>query len=220
MIETNVARFRDAFAGVLRTALPRDPALSSFLNGLGRLDASAARPHAETPMTHPALRHLPRAIERLQGDAALLQAVRDVVPLLRWTSSYATSGPAQEAAQRMVWGEVAGKFGLVRTADLRLGCFLVSPGMHYPLHGHEALEIYYSVSGAMSVEHGFDGARHDVGAPGYSITPSGEAHALHVGPEPLLLVYCWTGDLESPVWWWERTDGADWRKYFPPLQRS
>jgi hypothetical protein len=220
MIESSVARFRDAFTGVLRAALPADPTLSRFLDGLGQLDVVAARRHADTPMTHPALRHLPRAIERLQGDAALVEAVRDVVPLLRWTSSYEASGPAQEAARDMVWGEVAGRFGLVQTADLRLGCFLLSPGMHYPLHGHEALEIYYSVSGAMSVEHGFAGARHDVEAPGYSITPAGTAHALHVGPEPLLLVYCWTGDLESPVWWWQRTDGGEWRKFFPPFQRS
>ena len=38
-----------------------------------------------------------------------------------------------------------------------------------------------------------------VEAPGYSVTPEGEAHALHAGPKPVLIVYCWTGNLDEAM---------------------
>jgi mannose-6-phosphate isomerase-like protein (cupin superfamily) len=90
--------------------------------------------------------------------------------------------------------------------------------MLYPLHGHNAHEVYSVVSGAMTVTHGLD---HPVTMPveasGHSVTPAGEAHALNVGPDPALLIYCWTGDLFAPVWWWERAPDGSWSRTFPAM---
>jgi mannose-6-phosphate isomerase-like protein (cupin superfamily) len=160
-------------------------------------------------------------VAQLRGDANLAAAIRQVIPHLSWGGSYQGSGPGADVAQKMVWGEVVGRSGLITSDVTRLGCFLLSPGMVYPVHGHEALEIYTVVSGTMTVVHGLDHpASTLIEAPGYSVTPEGEAHALHVGSEPVLIVYCWTGDLASPVWWWERGPDGAWAKLFPPIIRK
>lgn len=90
--------------------------------------------------------------------------------------------------------------------------------MTYPLHGHSALEIYSVDSGTMTVTLGLDRRmKRSIAALGHSVTPEGEAHALEIGPNPALVVYCWTGDLFSPVWWWERGTDGSWTKVFPTM---
>jgi hypothetical protein len=116
----------------------------------------------------------------------------------------------------MVWAEVVGPSGLVASEHVKLGCFLLSPNFVYPVHGHQALEIYTVVAGAVTFAHGLDRpSQNRVAAPGYSVTPEGAAHALQTGPEPVLIVYCWTGDLVSPIWWWDRASDGAWTKFFP-----
>lgn len=222
MIADKAARFVAAYRSVLAASAARDPSLVRFLDALATIDVRRAEHPAGAGITaHPALRHLDRAVAQLRGDASLAAAVREVIPLLSWGGSYQGSGPGAAVAQKMVWGEVAGRSGLVTSDAIRLGCFLLIPGMVYPLHGHEALEIYSVVSGAMTVVHGLD---HPVSnlieAPGYSVTPEGEAHALHAGQEPVLIVYCWTGDLASRVWWWERGPDGAWTRFFPLIVRK
>ena len=222
MIADKAARFIAAYRSVLAASAGRDPVLARFLDALAAIDPRRAEDRAIAGSTaHPALRHLDRALAQMRCDANLAAAVREATPHLSWGGSYQGGGPGAAVAQKMVWGEVAGKSGVVASNSIRLGCFLLSPGMVYPMHGHEALEIYSVVSGTVTFVHGLDRpVSTPVDAPGYSVTPEGEAHALHAGPEPVLIVYCWTGDLAPPVWWWERGPDGAWVKFFPTIVRK
>lgn len=222
MIPDKASRFIAAYRSVLAKAAARDPKLVVFLNNLAAVDTRGAEDRAGTvASSHPALCHLDHALARLSCEPSLAAAVREVIPHLSWGSSYEGSGPGATVAQKMVWGEVAGQAGLVKTNKIRLGCFLLSPGTLYPLHGHEAVEVYSVVSGAMTVVHGLDSPVSTlVEAPGHSVTPEREAHSLHAGAEPVLIVYCWTGDLVPPVWWWERGPDGTWMKSFPLIVRK
>lgn len=221
-IADKAARFVAAYRATLTAALPGAPILQRFIDALDRIDAGRAEDRASPGgARHPALQQLDRALAAVSCDQALAAALRDVIPHLSWGSSYSTDGPGAAVAETMVWGEVAGRAGMVTDPAVRLGCFLLAPGMVYPMHGHEALEIYYVVSGAMTFEQRLDDpVRMHVDAPGYSVTPESEAHALHVGPRPVLIVYCWTGNLDAPVWWWERTPAGGWTKVFPFIDRK
>lgn len=218
MIAGKAACFIAAYRAVLAAA-SNDPAILRFLDALAAIDAREAEGRSDAGVTtHPALHHLDRAMAQLSGDEDWIAAIREVVPHLSWGGSYQNSGPVAAVAQQMVWGEVIGRNGLVKSDAIKLGFFLLSPGMIYPLHGHNAHEIYSVVSGAMTVVLGLD---HPVSrlveAPGHSVTPEAKAHALQVGPKPVLIVYCWTGDLYSPVWWWDRGPDGAWTKVFSSM---
>jgi len=212
MLSSAVERLNQAFADRLQEELPADAGLAPFVDALAGLDAAGARGRPPATNLHPALVHLAAALANLKGDPALIAAIRETIRHVVFDGCYGATGPGAGVSEAMVWGEIAGSSGLVRTTTMRLGFFLLSPSTVYPLHGHHALEIYDVVAGSMAVEHGFDGARHDLVAPAYSITPAGMAHALHAGPEPVLIVYCHTGDLRRPVWWWKKDAAGNWRK--------
>ena len=221
MIADKAARFITAYRSVLAKAAERDPTLVPFLDDLAAIDTRETEDRSGAgTTTHPALCHLDSAVAQLRCDASLAAAVREILPHLSWGGSYQDSGPGATVAQKMVWGEVAGQTGLAKTNEVRLGCFLLSPGTVYPLHSHEALEVYSVVSGAMTVVHGLDNPVSVLNeAPDHSVTPEREAHALYAGSKPVLIVYCWTGDLASPVWWWERGPEGAWTKSVPPIIR-
>lgn len=218
MIAVKVARFVAAYRAELAKA-SNDPGISRFLDALAAIDASEALDRSANGDTaHPALQHLDRAMAQLSGDGDWIAAVRAIVPHLSWGGSYRDSGPGAAVTRKMVWGEVAGRNGLVTSEAIKLGFFLLSPRITYPLHGHSALEIYSVVSGTMTVTLGLDRRmKRSIAALGHSVTPEGEAHALEIGPNPALIVYCWTGDLFSPVWWWERGTDGSWTKVFPTM---
>lgn len=215
------SRLVAAYRAALASSVPGDAVLKRFVDALDRIDTGRAESRANTGARHPALQHLDRALAGIRCEPALAAAIREVVPHLSWGSSYSANGPGASVSETMVWGEVAGRAGMVTDPTVRLGCFLLSPGMVYPMHGHEALEIYYVVSGEMTFEHRLENTvRMTVEAPGYSVTPEGEAHALHAGSKPVLIVYCWTGNLDAPVWWWERNAAGGWTKTFPFIDRK
>ncbi len=222
MIAHRAVRFVAAYRSVLAASAARDAALKCFVDALAVINAHEAEDRGGGgSASHPALRNLDRAVAQLRGDPDFVAAVREIIPHLSWGGSYQGSGPFAAVAQQMVWGEVVGRNGIVPSDAIKLGCFLLSPGMIYPLHGHEALEVYSVVSGAMTVVHGLDDpVSRLVEAPGWSVTPEGEAHALHVGPEPVLIIYCWIGDIYAPVWWWDRSPDGAWTKSFPDIIRS
>jgi mannose-6-phosphate isomerase-like protein (cupin superfamily) len=216
-LATLVSRFTDAFTASLEAAA--DPELQPFIESVRGVAHTQAAPIEHPYRDHPALRFLDSALVSAQADERLCAAVRDIAPYLSFGSSYALEGPTAAIGRGMVWGEVAGRTGLVCDPTRRLGCFLLAPGFHYPLHGHVADEIYFVVSGPFVVEHGLVGACRKVPPGSAYRTPSGQPHALHIGDAPVLLVYCWVGDFEAPVWFLEPDPAGGWRKSLPDIVR-
>jgi mannose-6-phosphate isomerase-like protein (cupin superfamily) len=212
-----VGAFTQAFADSLE--LLADPALGPFIESIRGVAPELAQPIPEPHRDHPALRFLDAALAGARAEARLCAAVRALVPHLSFGSSYAEDGPLAAVGRGMVWAEIAGRTGLVRDPTRRVGCFLLEPGHHYPLHGHVADEIYFVVSGLLTVEHGLAGEKVEI-APGHCYrTPSGEAHALHIGSAPVLLAYAWIGDFDAPIWFLEKDSKGGWNKSFPRVVR-
>ena len=209
-----VSRFTEAYTASLEAAA--DPALAPFIESIRGVAHDQAEPILHPHREHPALRFLDSALTAARAEERLCEAMRAIAPYLSFGSSYALDGPTAAFARGMVWAEIAGRNGLVRDPSRRVGCFLLAPGLFYPLHGHEPDEIYFLLSGALTIEHGYDGARVDVRPGGYYRTPSDHPHALHVGDAPALIAYCWVGDFSKPVWFVEM--GKDGKPHKIPIQ--
>lgn len=204
-----VADYTQAFATTLEAAA--DPHLKPFIESVRGVAHAQAEPDLDPHRDHPALRYLDQALVAQRADERLCSAVRALAPYLSFGSSYSLDGPTAVFARGMVWAEIAGRSGLVRDPTRRVGIFLLAPGLVYPLHGHEPDEIYFVLSGAFTVEHGYDGERVNVPPGGYYRTPPDHPHSLHIGEQPVLLAYCWVGDFAKPIWFVE-TDKNGKRK--------
>lgn len=211
MTATLVRRTAIAFTQALECTA--DKTLTPFVEALRQLDPSAARPMPPQKRRHPVTSHLPRALAQARGDQRLIDAIAATIPHLAWASSYDPDGRLGFLATGMAWAEIVGSGGIVKTPHVRLGCFLLSPGLGYPLHGHMAEEIYFVLSGRLEIEHGLDGRRVPLEPGQYFHTPPGDAHALHIGDAPVLIVYQWVGDLQSRAWFWERDGVGAWEKF-------
>lgn len=212
-----VGAFTQAFTASLEAC--GDPALGPFIADIRGVAHETAQLIANPHRAHPALRYLEAALDGARAEARLCAAVRALVPHLSFGSSYAADGPLAAVSRGMVWAEIAGRTGLVRDPTRRLGCFLLQPGHHYPLHGHVADEIYFVVSGRLTVEHGLAGETIEIAPGGYYRTPSGTPHALHIGEAPVLLAYCWLGDFDAPIWFLDKDSRGAWTKSFPVVVR-
>lgn len=212
-----VSEFTQAFAASLEASA--DPALGPFIASVRGVVPELAQPIADPHRDHPALRFLEAALAGARAEERLCAAIRAIAPHLSFGSSYAADGSLAAVGRGMVWAEIAGRTGLVRDPTRRVGCFLLEPGHYYPLHGHVADEIYFVVSGLLTVEHGLEGEKVAVPPGRYYRTPSGEAHALHIGDDAVLLAYCWVGDFDAPIWFLEKDSRGDWNKTFPRVVR-
>lgn len=212
-----VGEFTNTFAAALEDLA--DPALGPFIESIRGVAPELAQPIADPHRDHPALRFLDGALADARADERLCATVRALAPHLSFGSSYAEDGPLAAVGRGMVWAEIAGRTGLVRDPTRRVGCFLLEPGHHYPLHGHVADEIYFVLSGRLTVEHGLEGEKVEIPPGRCYRTPSGEAHALHIGSAPVLLAYSWIGDFDAPIWFLERDSEGNWKKSFPRVVR-
>lgn len=212
-----VRQFTDAFAASLEASA--DPALGPFIESIRGVAHEQAQPLVHPHRDHPALRLLDAALSGARAEERLCTAVRALVPHLSFGSSYAADGPLAAVSRGMVWAEIAGRTGLVRDPTRRVGCFLLKPGHHYPLHGHVADEVYFVVSGPFTVEHGLESEKTAIPSGRHYRTPSGEAHALHIGDAPALVTYCWVGDFDAPIWFLDRDPDGIWKRSFPQVVR-
>ncbi len=188
-----------------------DPALTPFLAPLAATDLSASRPARGAAPGLAALGHLAPLLDSAAGEPAVLAAARQVAPLLDWYRIYQGPGMDPALAEGMLAGQVVGQAGLVPNAAFRAGLFLLGPGIHYPLHTHAAAEVYYGLSGQLTLRHGLAGAPFELNAGGYSVTPPGRLHSLTTGSGPVLLAYLWAGDVDAPIWVWE-DHPAGWQR--------
>jgi hypothetical protein len=207
--------FVNAFHDTVSKIAMHHKALDVFVHSLPSFEASSVHRYQVSKTIHPALKHLSKAIQNIRCDETLGSAIKEIIPHLEWTGSYAHGVPKQ-IIDGMVWAEAIGSNGLIKNDHLRLGCFILAPNLFYPLHGHDADEVYYLISGSVTFIHEVDqSTQTHVEAPGYSFTPSGKAHALKVGIEPALIAYWWTGNVTSPTWWWRHEPYGSLTKYFP-----
>lgn len=157
--------------------------------------------------------NLTDALAAMPHAGPVTDNVMAIADRLGWYQVYQGEGIDPALAERMFAGQVVGQVGLLRDDRVRTGLFLLAPGLHYPLHTHAASEIYFCLSGSVTLQYGITGEPFDLEPGGISVTQSDHVHALTTGPRPTLLIYQWIGEIDSPNWWWaKRPDGRWWRE--------
>ena len=118
-----------------------------------------------------------------------------IAPRVSWVEVSKRLMPASFAG-RYSYCEIVGHDPTsIQASDIRFGAYLQFPNTWYPLHWHAAEELYLSLSG--TAEWTRDGVADHPAPPGTLIRhASNERHATRTGPEPLLALWVWIGDLD------------------------
>lgn len=180
----------DRLAAAVRALLDGfdQPELAPFLDEWPAPDT--ARRMVE-PRPLPVLRWLDQAL----AAAATRPLVDEVVAAagaLAWGQTYAAGDLGERFLERYGWSELIGLRGPIASDRLACGVLLLGPEIEYPPHSHAAEEIYLPLAGAADWLRGDEGWRQR--HPGELIHhPSGIAHAMRTGGQPLLALYLWRG---------------------------
>jgi quercetin dioxygenase-like cupin family protein len=147
----------------------------------------------------PVARFVKEAVElgRRGPLAPIAEAFEAVEPLATWLQNpnYSVEAMGPGYLDRYGYVELIGPGRPVESTDLLVGLLLLGPDMHYPDHAHPAEEIYHVIAGNAEWWRGGEGWRPK--PPGSVIhhTPM-TRHAMRTTDEPLLALYCWTGNVE------------------------
>lgn len=122
--------------------------------------------------------------------AGLVAAAQACLP---WGTNPANGRLTAEAAEATASATLLGPEDPIRCAALLTGLFWQRPGSYYALHNHDADETYVILAGGADWRAGDDRRWR---GPGEMIHhPSGMPHAFRAGPEGLLAVWRWSGDV-------------------------
>jgi hypothetical protein len=143
------------------------------------------------PATIPALRLLPG----IQAGAAafsrdLVNDIARAAPAMTWHQTYTEADVGAEFLQNYGYSEIIGTSGPVPSEHIACGFLILGPRTHYPLHQHEAQEIYIPLSGTAAWKKG-DGDWHER-KPGTVIHhATNQPHAMRTGASAFLGLYVW-----------------------------
>ncbi|MDE0920962.1 MAG: dimethylsulfonioproprionate lyase family protein [Arenicellales bacterium] len=160
------------------------------------------------------------ACDELDGLPALVSAIHAAAKGARWYQIYtvdedpteASDNPMRDLASGMYAAQMIGPRGLIKSTELLAGLFLLRPRLHYPLHQHQATEIYFGASGTVQIQQGLGQVEGTLGPGQVSLTPSNRLHALTMGDSPVLLLYTWMGELGGRNWWWHPSGEGVWQR--------
>jgi Dimethlysulfonioproprionate lyase len=119
-------------------------------------DWPAARERrAVVPATLPVLRLLPA----IQAGAPafsrpLVNDIGRAAPSMAWRQTYTESQVGAAFLENYGWSEIIGTSGPVASEHIACGFLLLGPETHYPLHQHEAEEVYIPLSGTAAWQKG------------------------------------------------------------------
>ncbi len=201
---------RDCLRDELSKQRTSHPSLDDFIAELEAIDCSRTQDVPTLPEPPTVSAHLQHTLDTMGCSPELAAAIKPVAGAARWYQLFEGEGIEPNLAKGLVAGQLAGQVGLVSADAIRAGLFLLAPGLHYPLHQHGALELYYVVSGRLTLQYGTASAPFHVAASEWSVTPSNKVHALTTNDAPCLVIYAWIGEVESPNWWWIRRDDGGW----------
>ena len=181
---------------------PGNPDLDPELKHLQRSLATASqRPDFREPQA-PRYRHiLDRAIEvgRRQGIGSIASAMLELPLDLPWDYHYPHRVGEADLAANIGFAELIGPDGPLLAQECRVGFTLIAPATEYPLHAHPAIELYLVIAG-IAIWTASSGEQ-VVPPGGLVLHRTNEPHAMHTQQEPLLALYSWRGDLDTPAYY-------------------
>ena len=175
--------------------------VTEVLQRLAVQDLGESAFRAPEPKGLPVLAHLPQCIgETLLLDPDLAAAIAAVEEGLRWmqSSSYTDDILGEGFSQNYGWADLIGPGGFFPGDDFKLGLLILGPDRHYRDHYHPAPELYWPLTGGSRWS--IDGGPFIEKAQGATIWhPSMALHATKTDATPLLAVWCWTKDVDTPA---------------------
>ena len=126
--------------------------------------------------------------------APVLTAIAAAAPQLRWRQN-----PTYTDAvflQRYAYCELVGPAGHAVCSSFSAGLLYLAAGTFYPPHAHPAEEVYHLLCGESCWQQGDQPARW-LTSGARVLHPGGVAHSMQSGPQPMLALYVWRGDLET-----------------------
>jgi quercetin dioxygenase-like cupin family protein len=190
----------DAIADRYRAAPP-----AAYRDTLVRAAAALASSHLRETVNPgspqlPVCRHLDAAVRLgLTGPCATIAtALSNATAQCRWlqNANYLACPPASGFLDNYGYVELLGPGRALDSQIFRVGMLLLGPQTDYPEHAHPAEEVYHVISGSALWSR--RGAPWQAQAPGAAIHhPPHMVHATQTGDEPLLALYCWSGDIHA-----------------------
>ena len=175
--------------------------VAEVLSRLAAQEVSEASFRVPEPQGLAVLSHLPQATgETLLIDPDLAAAIAAVEDELRWlqSTSYTDALLGEGFSANYGWAQIIGPDGFFPGEDFLLGLLMLGPNRHYRDHYHPAPELYWPLtSGSHWSKDGGAFAEQPQGATIWH--PSMILHATKTGETPLLAVWCWTKDVETPA---------------------
>ncbi|NBU13275.1 MAG: transcriptional regulator [Alphaproteobacteria bacterium] len=116
-------------------------------------------------------------------------------PFFDWRQTYSLDDLGSEFLKNYGWVEIIGERGAFASTQIAAGFLMLGANTSYPLHTHDAEELYIPLAGHAEWAKGND--TYTLKAPGTVIHhPSRVAHAMRTHSDPLIALYVWrNGDL-------------------------
>ena len=202
-VQLVVRNFTDALTEKLDRAQ-----YNHFSSALRKIDRNSIPCESAANIRHEVPKYLDTLSKHI-SDKRFLSAVEN----LSWNQTYTSSeGIDSVITNGMFTAQVYRSNRVIAEEQITVGIFLVAPNVCYPLHTHEAAEVYYCLAGSVEITHRFDATPIRLRQEQCSVTPSGRLHALQTHEQPVLLAYVWTGNISAPNWWWEKQDDDSWKR--------
>jgi hypothetical protein len=120
----------------------------------------------------------------------LVNDIARAAPSMNWHQTYTEADVGAEFLRNYGYSEIIGTSGPVPSEHIACGFLILGPRTHYPLHQHEAEEVYIPLSGTAAWKKG-DGDWHER-TPGTVIHhASNEPHAMRTDASAFLGLYLW-----------------------------
>ncbi len=207
--QVHAQQFVQSFLEILENLGASDDALSPFIDVLRGVDDTPGE-YATHELDHPLMPLLTDVLAAAEGPQELTKAVAELASEGGFFQVYEGEGINASQADYMVGKHIAGRKGRLFNENLSTGIFFLASNFEYPMHNHAGLEVYYVLSGNLQIQNGVDADPRQLGPGEYSVTPSNVPHALTIGDEPVVILFIWTGDLTSPIYWWVEEEDGTW----------
>lgn len=143
--------------------------------------------------TLPVLSYLPELIADANPESQkIVKMLKTSAEHLSWKQTYSTQDFGAVFLKKYGWTELIGLRGPIDSKDIACGFLLLGPDIEYPMHSHEAAEVYVPLSSqALWVQGNDNWVSRPSGAPIYH--RSWLTHGIRTETTPLLALYLWRG---------------------------
>jgi mannose-6-phosphate isomerase-like protein (cupin superfamily) len=135
----------------------------------------------------------------LEPRDPISQALAKLSSPLPWYYHYETRAGEADLSGQIAFAELVGPDGDMSAPDCRVGFTLMAPATFYPLHAHPAIELYFVIAGTAEWRAGDTARRVPPGE--LVLHRSSEPHSMRTFAEPLLALWSWSGDLDTPAYY-------------------